>query len=429
MPDDIISDLSEESTEWHLRNFAYFKSLSGRGRQRFVERVMDFVRSKEFRAGEGLGGVTDEMKVLISASAVQLTFGLRTFDISHFHTIIVFPRIFYSNMRERYLKGGTTPGGTIFLSWKDFSEGYEHPDDRYNLGLHEMAHALKLDVLEGYGFDQKFGSYLDNWEEIGRHEFERIRDGSPSFLRSYAGTNMHEFFAVCVEHFFEVPLDFHRHLPDIYNHLCVLLNQDPLNAEDDFRLEESFYEEVNTVEGIIPVPRKISMNYKYSGWHWSLNLLMTGPTLGLIIILTLADDTLLETSTLVYAIIAGGCIGLLQWKYFRRSNALSPPLFVMYSFAGFGLNLVALLLLLNYLVPLDKSTETYAIREVKINRQNVESVTVSLQGYAYEEYPFIRTFDKSSVHILAGSDSMKLSLSKGLLGLKVLNSYHFITAD
>lgn len=46
------------------------------------------------------------------------------------------------------------------------------------------------------------------------------------------------FFAVCVEYFFEVP-DVLRDLkPDIYATLCAMLNQDPLNYQNDYKLQK-----------------------------------------------------------------------------------------------------------------------------------------------------------------------------------------------
>lgn len=47
------------------------------------------------------------------------------------------------------------------------------------------------------------------------------------FLRKYAGTDEREFFSVCVEHFFEDPNGFKTHLPQLYQHLTMLMKQDP----------------------------------------------------------------------------------------------------------------------------------------------------------------------------------------------------------
>ena len=65
-----------------------------------------------------------------------------------------------------------------------------------------------------------------------------MQAGEKSFLRSYGGRNEQEFFAVCVEHFFEVPENFKQKLPDIFFHLCILLNQDPLQKTKDYVLEK-----------------------------------------------------------------------------------------------------------------------------------------------------------------------------------------------
>ena len=230
--------------ESYLTSISYYQNLSITGKAKFVDRLVSLMINKEFDGREELK-VMEEMKVLISASAIQLTFGLKEYHLWHYHTIRVYPKEFYSKIMGLRMKGGTSPGGMIALSWKDFKEGYEHPNDKYNLGLHELAHALKLDVTKGDDFDSRFANYLDDWEGIGRREFEKLRDGRTSFLRAYGGTNMHEFFAVCVEHFFEVPEDFKRELPDLYNHLCYLLNQNPTNIENDCALPNDFISSVN----------------------------------------------------------------------------------------------------------------------------------------------------------------------------------------
>src|ERR1700741_1598580 len=93
----------------------YFRNLSPAGQQKFIARLYDFMESKDFIGREGLV-VTDEIKVLISASAVQLTFGLEDYSISHLHTINVFPKVFYSKLFETSFKGLTTQGGVLSLS-------------------------------------------------------------------------------------------------------------------------------------------------------------------------------------------------------------------------------------------------------------------------------------------------------------------------
>ncbi|MCB9336447.1 MAG: zinc-dependent peptidase, partial [Flavobacteriales bacterium] len=54
---------------------------------------------------------------------------------------------------------------------------------------------------------------------------------------AYAATNMEEFFAVSVEHFFEAPDEFKVSLPDLYTQLSIMLNLDPLNKQNDYEIK------------------------------------------------------------------------------------------------------------------------------------------------------------------------------------------------
>lgn len=219
------------------KNNPYYANLSANGKAKFINRLKHFLTTKKFIGKEGQL-ITPEIEILISGSAVQLTYGLNKFVLAYFHTIFVYPSIFFSKLLRRELKGATFGGGVICLSWIDFKKGYEIPDDRINLGLHEMAHALKIDVLKGDDFDSRFAWHIDEWNKTGERELERMQLGKKSFLRNYGGKNEHEFFSVCVENFFEAPGIFKEKLPEIFEHLCLLLNQDPLNKARDYEHEE-----------------------------------------------------------------------------------------------------------------------------------------------------------------------------------------------
>lgn len=187
--------------------------------------------SKQFIARQ-MQKVTEEMKVLISASAAQLTFGFRGITFPYFYKIFVFPESFYNYQNQAFHKGEVNPKfKAIALSWKDFVEGYLDNDGR-NLGLHEMAHALRLEnriINEEHSFlDEKI---LKEWEVHARRTMQEIVNGEETFFRKYGGVNNEEFFAVAVENFFERPAEFKEKHPMTYRTLCQLLHQDPLLLE------------------------------------------------------------------------------------------------------------------------------------------------------------------------------------------------------
>lgn len=220
----------EQIREYHsflVKNFLYYRKLSAADRRKFIERVHRFIYIKTFTGKDGFE-LNQAVKTLISASAIQLTFGLEKYDLGKFKTFFIYPETFQANPHKFYIKGGVTPAGQIGFSWPDFMKGYMIVDDNYNLGLHEMAHALKLDALEGKNPDPEFKRKLDLWLNKDQAEFEKLQNGHKSILRGYGGENMTEYFAVIVEQFFESPLQFHQNLPEVYQDFANMLNQDPI---------------------------------------------------------------------------------------------------------------------------------------------------------------------------------------------------------
>lgn len=215
------------------QNFSYYQKLPEKSKALFIHKVSRFMTSKQFIA-RNMDKVSDEMKVLISASAAQLTFGFRRMTFPYFYRIFVFPETFYNRRNNAYHKGEVNPRlKAIALSWRDFLEGYIKEDDGRNLGLHEMAHALRLEnriANEEHGFLEDWK--LKEWELHARRTMEEINKGEETFFRKYGGVNNEEFFAVAVENFFERPAEFNEKHPKTYATLCTLLKQDPLLLEN-----------------------------------------------------------------------------------------------------------------------------------------------------------------------------------------------------
>jgi MtfA peptidase len=111
--------------------------------------------------------------------------------------------------------------------------GFEIPDDALNIALHEFAHCIMIENISGpvpgLFFNRKEWNQL---MQIGRDKMNSINKGEIITLRKYGGTNTMEFFAVSIENFFERPEHCRDNLPQLYSHLCLLLNQDPIIASD-----------------------------------------------------------------------------------------------------------------------------------------------------------------------------------------------------
>lgn len=213
-------------------NFSYFRKLDDKEKELFARRLATFSKTKKWFGREGLS-VTDEMMILVSASAVQLTFGLNFYLMPHFHTIKIYPDIYLNKFTRNKHKGEVNPRGEIVLSWKHFKKGYEISDDNINLGLHEMAHALDISALT------KSSEYLqflfERFRTNFKDEYRDFIEHKINFLRAYGRTNKKEFFAVLIETYFESPQELKTKLPELYYDMCFLLNQDILhNIHRDF---------------------------------------------------------------------------------------------------------------------------------------------------------------------------------------------------
>jgi Mlc titration factor MtfA (ptsG expression regulator) len=212
---------------WLNRYNPYYASLGAAAKKRFVHRVQQFMLNKEFR----FHSMVEEpyIPVLISGTAVQLTFGLRNFLMEYFDVIHVLRREYVLNIDKETYYGHVSKMG-IHISWSHFLEGYNDYTDAVNVGLHEMAHALQYDSALGEEdkHDRSFKERLRDFCDEGRPVFRAMRQGESHVLDDYAANNFDEFWAVSVETFFENPAGFQERLPSLYAEMTHLLNQDPL---------------------------------------------------------------------------------------------------------------------------------------------------------------------------------------------------------
>lgn len=204
---------------------SYFNQLSPVQKLRFIKRVQAFMADKHFHF-EGLKPSVD-IPVLISASAVQLTFGLPNYLLDHFRDIYILGDAYRLDAYSEYFVGHVEPG-SIYLSWEHFLYGYSINDDNINPGLHEMAHALLYNNFYAeYGPDTKFRLNYELFSVTTGPLIAEVITKRKSYLRGYAFSNIQEFWAVSIEAFFENPKELKFYMPALYSALCSILNQDP----------------------------------------------------------------------------------------------------------------------------------------------------------------------------------------------------------
>ena len=209
-----------------LKDFLFYGRLSKKEKGYFEHRVACFIEDKTFIGRDELR-IDDQVKVLISATAIMLTFGFRDFYIGLIDKIFVYPKSFYSKTNDDYHKGEFNPKlKSLVLSWEDFIHGYNIGDDNLNLGIHEFAHAIHLNSLKER--DVSSTIFKDSFKELTDilSNSKPMRDKliTSRYFREYAYTNQFEFLAVLIEYFFETPVEFNTQFPSIYLKVKQMLN-------------------------------------------------------------------------------------------------------------------------------------------------------------------------------------------------------------
>lgn len=228
MPDiPLIADKVKKYDEWLNQYNPYYSSLHEELKRRFLFRTHCFMESKEFR----FHSMVEEeyMSVLISGAAVQMTFGLKNYLMDYFPVIHVIRKEYVLNVDKETYYGHVSRNG-IYISWNHFLEGYSDYGDSINVGLHEMAHAVSFDVFLGQQdkHDLNFKERLESFIQKGRPVFRAMKGSTSHIFDDYGATNFDEFWAVCIETFFENAEEFQRTMPELYLSVCDLLNQNPL---------------------------------------------------------------------------------------------------------------------------------------------------------------------------------------------------------
>lgn len=229
----LIRPIKQEHLHILERKSLYYKNLNAKNKMLFAKRVGKFIAMKKFVAKGDLKDVTDEMKTLIAASAIKITFGYPAIYFQSFWKILIYPDEYFSTITKKRHHGEINLRGLMVFSWKRFKEGYDNYEDGINLALHEMAHALIAENrTNNFEFDFLNNDYLQAFDKLFQTEKEKILKENNSFFRNYAATNEHEFFSVVVENFFERPEELYSYNPNLYKITSKILRQDLLKNQN-----------------------------------------------------------------------------------------------------------------------------------------------------------------------------------------------------
>ena len=232
----LATPLASRHRDFLRDRYDHYERLPAPLRVRFEDDLRLFLGEKRI-TGVGVA-VSDELRLLVAASAVTLSLGWPDAEWDQLTEVLLYPGDFDRDYARgaQDLAGEAHAWGTVILSVPTLLESFEYDDDGYHVGLHEFAHLLDVEQAEFDGMPTGIGAQDRRaWAELVPHEMKRIREGR-SALDDYGGSDPVEFFPVAVEAFFEQPRLLRERHPEIYEILARYFVQDPASWDDARRL-------------------------------------------------------------------------------------------------------------------------------------------------------------------------------------------------
>lgn len=221
------------------RRVPFFRALPEQLRPGFLDKLKVFIWEKEWVPANGME-ITEEVQVVIAATAVRLIVHLDLSYYDRLREIIVYPSAFKIPDHTGAVLGEARHWGSVILSWESVVAGISNPADGHATAAHEFAHVL--DRADG-AFDGtpelRRMSHYRAWTDVMNHHFERLQDGKKlerKVLRDYGALNEAEFFAVATEAFFEKPRQMRQHTPELYDVLCRFYGWNPADEAPPERM-------------------------------------------------------------------------------------------------------------------------------------------------------------------------------------------------
>lgn len=385
--------------------------LDDLGKTHFILVTLRIKKQVTFHGQEGLR-VTSKMRNLIAIAGAKLVYGLNEKFIGDVRHIKIYPDQF---KREEC-------NNTLQFSWRDTLLGFEDQNDKVNPAIREWAYGLKDTAFRKKGDFKKFILYYKNWMAVGLNERMEAKYGKSNFLLKLAGASESSFFPVCVEHFFEDAYNFELYLPDLYNHLCVLLRQNPNNQVNNYFITEDWFNKINRSKKLISLPKSIKSHTFSYQWHWSYLAILLGLTLCLPVFVIISNDTLISFPEVMGLYLIALLTGLPANYYsIVEKKWMQLNFYFAFTATGYANIICFLFVFLNYQFPKTSWTEEHIVKSIAYNESG--DYVLNYENDEYYYWDEARGFKKDEVtRVFRKGDKIRFEVNEGIFGFSVIKN-------
>lgn len=202
----------------------YYQRLSEANQQKFRTRVALYIEANDFRP-QVIEDIPEDVKGVIAANIVQLTFGQEDYLLHPFERIVIYPGVFPTPqyIEKFHASEVFAEDGVLLFAMDHLMPGTLHSDKYFNIGLYEYAKVFRLRHADA--------SYPELSAEIWK-EYEEISQFPQKKVEEFVGLDQLDTWAVGVVCFFTFPEKFKTTLPDLYQTHANLFNQQPEKPDD-----------------------------------------------------------------------------------------------------------------------------------------------------------------------------------------------------
>ena len=227
-------------------HISFYQNISAADKQKFQTRIALFLKATEFmpmaELAMGLeddetgytgkksddrpeGTLPSDLMLLIAATNVQMTFGLKKFLLDKFDHIIVYPRPFPSPTYPEHFHLCETfkEDRVLMITSEALYHYYKRTQKEYSVGFHLYGQAFE----ENYPKIQWPTLDKDIWEKL-----EQISGYSSDRIHSYINIPMISARPVSISLFFSHAKRFKQVLPNLFKSYSKIFNQDPSNIHN-----------------------------------------------------------------------------------------------------------------------------------------------------------------------------------------------------
>ncbi|MEZ4932064.1 MAG: zinc-dependent peptidase [Saprospiraceae bacterium] len=191
-----------------MTRIPFFDKLTPADKTKFCNRVALYMEANEFMP-KGMEEVPADVKAVVAASVVQLTFWQEDYLLNKFEYIIVYPHPFPSPQYPEQWHACEIfeEDGVIMFSAEQLMAGFAQPEKFFHIGLYEYTKVF----MRCHPEITMPGLPVDIWEKL-----ELISGFPKEAVEKWVGLNDLNVMAVAVAHWFVFGDRFRVVMPELY---------------------------------------------------------------------------------------------------------------------------------------------------------------------------------------------------------------------